>query len=198
MAAIVSSASRAYGERALDVDELGQLQDTVQAPGSRYEYTTDPANDAALDLERSQADGAEDEELLDVPLCTETQLTFTLPPAPDGGGSYHLRYRVFVDAEEKQEWTNPLVYCDGIFFSPVLKGHKAKLQLAPPVVLKAAWEEKHISAKWRWQSQCHHPQAHEGELRLFTIAGLVLRIAIYMPSFSTFSIENAEMMENCP
>ena len=44
---------------------------------------------------------------------------------------------------------------------------------APPIILDAAWEKHHIAPKWRWQKQIHHPEEHEGEPRLFTLAGLV-------------------------
>lgn len=138
----------------------------------------DPAKDAALDAQLQQLDAMaepsdeEGDEPGDVPLSTATQLTFTLPPAP-GGLSYFLRYRVLVDGVEKQEWTDPLQYHGGVFFSPKLKGHKASTQLAPPVIFEKEWEENHIDPLWRWQSQCHHPNKHTGEARLFTLSGLV-------------------------
>ena len=186
-AAVVENGAEVYGQgSALSDRALGELKHHVQQSES---YRRDLAKDAALQAGTAEAqlataavDGQpapdEEDELLEVALCTETQLTFTLPPSPHGGESYHLRLRVMVDGDEKEPWTNPLMdtktgWTPEQFFSPQLKGAKAKLQLAPPVVLGAEWERRHIQPKWRWQHQIHHPEDHEGEPRLFTIAGLI-------------------------
>ena len=175
MAAIVAqTARRAYGHQVLEDKELGQYWKDVERSSL---YTRDSAEDAKLNAPLRQLDAPvaleEDDEMRDdVPLCTATQLTFTLPPAADGL-SYFVRYRVLVDAVEKQEWTNPLQYHGGAFFSPKLKGYKASTQLPPPVILGKEWEELHIERMWRWQSQCIHPDKHKGEARLFTLSGLV-------------------------
>ena len=123
MAAIVAqTARRAYGHQVLEDKELGQYWKDVERSSL---YTRDSAKDAKLNAPLRQLDAPaaldEDDEMRDdVPLCTATQLTFTLPPAADGL-SYFVRYRVLVDAVEKQEWTNPLQYHGGAFFSPKLK-----------------------------------------------------------------------------
>ena len=83
------------------------------------------------------------------------------------GSDLEHEQRVMVDGDEKEPWTNPLMdtktgWTPEQFFSPQLKGAKAKLQLAPPVVLGAEWERRHIQPKWRWQHQIHHPEDHEG------------------------------------
>jgi len=171
-------------------DALGNLKLQVQA---RELYVRDPAKDADALLQKGiagKADAAAEaaaDELGDVALCSPTQMSFTLPPAKNGGGggSYHLRFRTLVDGKpievgqegqkgwQKDGWQNPLDYQGGAFFSPQLKGAKARLQLPPPVVLGAEWEKRHVAPKWRWQKQLHLPEEHEGEPRLFTLAGLV-------------------------
>jgi hypothetical protein len=192
MASVVASAEVLYGTQAVSADEFGRLKQDVQGCGL---YLRDPSRDAAIEVRlhggASAAEAAaaggdggyggsgggdgdydEDKGLSDVPLCTATQVTFTLPPAPRGL-SYELRYRVMVDGEEKQPWTNPLEHQGGVWFSPQLKGAKASEQLPPPVVLDAEWERRHIQAKWRWQTQIHYPHEHEREARLFTLSGLI-------------------------
>jgi hypothetical protein len=168
MAAIVATtASRAYGQQVLNEAALGRLEQRIR---DSTLYQRDEELDAELmrqldgGAEEEDAADYDEDELRDVPLCTETQLTFTLPPAPDDL-SYFVRYRVLVDGAEKQEWTDPLQYQGGIFFSPQLKGHKAKTQLAPPVILDHTWEKRHIEPMWRWQSQIHRPENHKAEAR---------------------------------
>jgi hypothetical protein len=176
---VAETASRVYGQKVLEGDELEQLRAAV-ATSPLYERNSD--KDAAQNTERQQLDAAGSaadagDDTRDVPLCSATQVTFTLPPAPTGL-SYLVRYRVLVDAVEKEEWTNPLQHQGGMFFSPKLKGHKATTQLAPPVILKdKLWEQKNIEPMWRWQSQCHRPDKHAGEARLFTLSGLVPSVA---------------------
>merc|ERR1719247_3021073 len=43
--------------------------------------------------------------------------------------------------------------------------------MAPPVLLSTEWERANVEGKWAWQEQVTHPQ--EGELRLFTLGGLM-------------------------
>merc|ERR1719247_2603192 len=43
--------------------------------------------------------------------------------------------------------------------------------MPPAVVLSSEWEKANIEGKWAWQEQIKQPQ--EGELRLYTLAGLL-------------------------
>lgn len=99
-------------------------------------------------------------------LCTESQITFTVPPTTP---PFHIRFRVDVDGR-KGAWENPLTWEDGYFFSPRLHGAMSALAIPPAVLLSRAWEKANVEGKWAWQEQIARPE--EGELRLFTLAGL--------------------------
>lgn len=105
-------------------------------------------------------------------LCTESQLTFTVPPTTP---PFYVRFRLEVNGK-KEQWVNPLTWSDGFFFSPVLRGPSGRHCLPPPMLLSSEWEKANVEGKWAWQEQVTRPQ--EGELRLYTLSGL-------MPSVET-------------
>lgn len=100
-------------------------------------------------------------------LCTESQLTFVVPPTMP---PFHVRFRLEVQGR-KEAWQNPLTWSDGFFFSPRLRAPVGNACMPPPVLLSPDWEKANIEGKWAWQEQIKQPQ--EGELRLFTLAGLL-------------------------
>mmetsp|Transcript_80446 Transcript_80446/g.236644 ORF Transcript_80446/g.236644 Transcript_80446/m.236644 type:complete len:912 (-) Transcript_80446:94-2829(-) len=99
-------------------------------------------------------------------VCTESQLTFTVPPTTP---PFLIRFRVNVDGRNGP-WANPLTWEDGYFFSPKLRGGSGGLATPPAVLLSTEWEKANVEGKWAWQDQVARPE--EGELRLFTLAGL--------------------------
>ncbi|CAE8627478.1 unnamed protein product, partial [Polarella glacialis] len=136
------------------------------------EHTRQIQSDTAADVEEAQTSQAAAGALDPQSLCTESQVTFTVPPMTPF--PFHVRFRVDVDGR-KGPWENPLTWEGGYFFSPRMKGGLGNVTMPPPVLLSVEWERSNIEGKWTWQEQVARPE--EGELRLFTLAGLTPSVA---------------------
>ncbi|CAE8648356.1 unnamed protein product, partial [Polarella glacialis] len=112
------------------------------------EHTRQIQSDTAADVEEAQTSQAAAGALDPQSLCTESQVTFTVPPMTPF--PFHVRFRVDVDGR-KGPWENPLTWEGGYFFSPRMKGGLGNVTMPPPVLLSVEWERSNIEGKWTWQ-----------------------------------------------